>query len=148
MAKFIDWALKVTSLVLIFVAPAIYLMWKYNNSETYTVEVTDNSMPIFIVIILSILVIFIISYIFSQTMALIKDSPFGYGSIFFFGGLFAGISVIVVIWIDKLNDLIEYNVEQFTMDLATYKHSMIIIIAYVIAGLVVATTGIIIKKTR
>lgn len=148
MNKFIDWCFKVTSLVLIFVAPMIYLLWKYNKTNTEVVEVTTNSMPIFIVIILSVFIIMLVSFLFSQTMNAIKDSPFGYGSIYFFGGLIGSISFVAIMWIDKLSDLINYNVIEFLNDLATYKHSMWIILIYILAGLFVATTGLVIKKTR
>jgi hypothetical protein len=89
----------------------------------------------------------VVSYIFSQTMQYIKDSPFGYGSIFFFGGLTGGVVFVAIMWIDKIANLINYNVVQFTEDLQTYKSSMWVILIYILSGLIIGTTGIVIKKT-
>ena len=87
-------------------------------------------------------------WIFSQTMALIKDNPFGYGSILFIGAVMCLISFLGMIWLDKIIDLIEYNVEQFTTDLTTYRGSTKIVLIYGISGLITAITGLVIKKTR
>jgi len=142
----LDIAFKLASLILIFVCSPIYLIWKFKRVET--VEVTTNSMPILITLLLSLFIIMVISYLFSQTMSAINDSPFGYGSIYFFGGLILSVSVIGLIWIDKLSDLINYNVAQFTHDLTIYKHSIWIVFIYIMSGLCVATLGIVYKKTR
>ena len=81
-------------------------------------------------------------------MNAINDSPFGYGSIYFFGGLILSVSIIGLIWIDKLSDIINFNVAQFITDLTTYKHSLWIVFIYIVSGLCVATVGIVYKKTR
>lgn len=142
----LDILFKLGAIILIFICSPVYLIWKYRKTET--IEITTDSMPIIITIAVSIFVLFIISYIFSQLMSAIKDSPFGYGSIFFFGILILGVSIIGLIWIDKINDLVEYNVARFLSDLAIYKHSIWIVFVYIVSGLCVATAGYVYKKTR
>ena len=146
--KILDVVFKLTSLSLVFIAPLIYIWWKYGGSKTELVEVTTNSMPIPILIILSVFVVMLVSYVFSQTLHLIADSPFGYGSIFFFGTLIGAISFISYIWLAKLSDLITYNAGQFVLDLEIYKHSVTIILVYIISGLMIGLVGFIYKKTQ
>jgi hypothetical protein len=146
-SKWIGRLFKITGASLIFIAPLVYLYWKYKQTETYTVEVTDTSLPMVITILLSVILIFGISWLFSQTKAYINDNPFGYGSIIFFGGLLGAVSFIGMMWLSKIEDLINANVGQFLIDLATYKHSIWIVLAYVISGIVVAISGFIIEKT-
>ena len=55
----IDVSAKIIALGLIFVAPIIYLIWKYGGSETEVIEITTNSMPIAILILITVFVIFI-----------------------------------------------------------------------------------------
>lgn len=148
MSKLLDVLFKIVSVALIFVAPIVYLLWKYSKTNTQVVEVTTNSMPIFVVILISILSIGLIFWIFSQTMALIKDNPFGYGSILFAGALMGVTALLGMLWLDKIIDLINHNVEAFTTDLTVYKGSTKVVLLYIISGLLIGTTGIIIKKTR
>jgi hypothetical protein len=144
----IDVSAKIIALGLIFIAPIIYLIWKYGGSETEVIEITTNSMPIAILILITVFVIVLVLYIGSSTMSAIKDSPFGYGGIYMYGTLIGAISFLGIYWIDKVADLIDYDSTQFLLDLATYKHSVQVVLTYIVAGLVIATAGFIYKKTQ
>lgn len=139
--------IRIVSLAFIFPVPIIYLLIKFTNKEIETVTVTTNSTPIVILIAVSVLVIFFVSYVFSQTMAYIKDKPFGYGSIFFFGGLLGGVVVVGIMWLSKLEDLINYNVTQFMNDIIIYKTSMMYVLGSIILGLVIGVAGLVYEKT-
>ena len=141
MAKMIEIASKLIALLLIFVAPLFYLVQKFNNEEVIP-EHTNSSMPLLVLIIISLVAILAVSYLFSQLMAYMKDSPFGYSSIFFFGALLATISFLVMSWINKLNDLVEYNAGQFMLDLEVYARSMLVVFAYVVSGMIVGALGL------
>ena len=139
---------KIIALGLIFIAPLIHLSVEYGGSETQVVEVTTNSMPMAILILISIFVVTLIAYIGSSAFHAIQDSPFGFGGIYMFGAIILGISILALYWINKIDDLVNYNVVQFLNDLDTYKDSVQYIIAYIVAGLVIATAGYIYKKTQ
>ena len=144
----IDVSCKIIALGLIFIAPIAYLLWKYGGSETEVIEITTNSMPMAILLLISIFVIVLVLYIGSSTMSAIQDNPFGYGGIYMFGTLIGAISFLGIYWIDKVADLIDYDPSQFLNDLATYKHSVQIVLSYIVAGLVIATAGFLYKKTQ
>lgn len=146
--KLIDTIVKVVTLSLIFIAPLAYLIWKFGDKQTEMVEVTTNSMPIPILIIVSIFAVMAISYIFSQTLHLIADNPFGFGSIFFFGSLMAIICVVAYLWLNKVYDLIDTNAIEFMANIDVYKHSILIVSVYIACGLVIGTGGFIFKKVR
>jgi hypothetical protein len=128
----------------LFIAPIIHLMVEYGSSETQIIEVTSNSYPIIILLIISMLSMGFVAYIGSSTLAAIHDHPFGFGGIYMFGTIILGLSVLSLFWLNKLNDLINYNVIQFLEDIATYKHSVQYVIAYIVVGLVIATVAYIV----
>jgi hypothetical protein len=139
---------KIVALGLIFVAPMIYLIILFGGSETTTIEVTTNSMPIVILIIISLLVIVFIAWLGSSTMSAINDHPFGFGGIYMYGAIIGGLSVLALFWLNKLNDLIQYDVSQFLIDLEIYKGSIQYVITFIVSGLVIATAGFIYEKTQ
>jgi hypothetical protein len=138
---------KIVALGLIFFAPLIYLITLFGGSETTTVEVTTNSMPIVILIIISLLVIVFIAWLGSSTMAAINDHPFGFGGIYMYGAIIGGVSALSLFWLNKLRDLVNYDVSQFLLDLDIYKGSIQYVITFIAAGLVIATAGFIYEKT-
>ena len=138
---------KIVAIGLIFIAPMISLLVEYTDNETQVVEVTTSSMPTIILIIISLLLVVFIAWLGNSTMAAIHDHPFGFGSIYMFGSIILGLSVLAMFWLSKLDNLINYNVTQFLSDILTYKASLQYVIAYMVAGLVVATAGFIYQKT-
>ena len=147
MNRAIEIVSKLVAIGLIFIAPLIYLVQKFSNEEVIP-EHTNSSMPLLILVMLSIVLILFISFLFSQLMAYMKDNPFGYSSIFFFGSLVATVSFLGISWINKLNDLVEYNTAQFMTDLEVYAHSMVIVLVYVLSGMIVGAVGLAYKKLR
>lgn len=139
---------KIIALSLIFAAPLIYLIMLYGGSETTTIEVTTNSMPIVILIVISLLVLVFIAWLGNATMAAINDHPFGFGGIYMYGVLIGGVSVLALFWLNKLTDLINYNVVLFLIDLDLYKESIQQVITFIVAGLVIASAGFIYEKTQ
>lgn len=144
--KILSKVFKFTGMGLIFVAPIVYLIWKYNRSTTQVVEVTTNSMPLIIIGLLSVVIVVFISFVFSNVKALIKEHPFGYESTYFYGALIGGLLFIAVMFIDKVIDLINANTAQFITDLTLYKHSAWVMIAYILVGLLMSASGQIIEK--
>ena len=138
---------KIVAIGLIFIAPMISLLVEYTDNETQVVEVTTSSMPNIILIIISLLLVVFIAWLGNSTMAAIHDHPFGFGSIYMFGSIILGLSVLAMFWLSKLDNLINYNVTQFLSDIMTYKASLQYVIAYIVAGLVIATAGFIYQKT-
>ena len=138
---------KIIAVALLSIAPLIHLMVEYSSSEVQVIEVTTNSKPMVILLIMTILGMGLIAYIGSSTMQAIKDSPFGFGGIYMFGTIILGVSVLGLYWLQKLDDLVNYNVTQFLIDLAIYKDSLQYVIAYMVAGLIIATAGFIYQKT-
>lgn len=139
---------KIVALGLIFIAPIIYLSVLFGGSETSTIEVTTNSMPITILIIISLLVIVFIAWLGSSTMAAINDHPFGFGGIFMYGAIIGGLSVLALFWLNKLKDLISYDVNQFLLDVDVYKGSLQYVITFIAAGIIIASAGFIYDKTK
>lgn len=139
---------KIIALGLIFGGSLIYLIIKYSGSETKTIEVTTNSMPLVILIIITVVVLVFIAWLGSSTMAAIKDTPFGFGGIFLYGMLIGSISFLGIYWIDKVADLVDYDPSQFLADLATYKDSMQVVLSFIVSGLVIALAGFIYEKTQ
>ncbi len=76
----------------------------------------------------------------------VKKHPFGEVSVFTFGGVILALTVLINLWLAKLNDIIEYNAEQFLTDISLYKDSLIVIIWYVAIGLALAVFGFIWNK--
>jgi hypothetical protein len=148
--KIIIWIARLGSIALVFIAPITYLIWKYGGSETELVEVTTNSMPILILFIISIFVLVVIMWLGSQVLVVyweyVKKHPFGEVSVFTFGGVILALTVLINLWLAKLNDIIEYNAEQFLTDISLYKDSLIVIIWYVAIGLALAVFGFIWNK--
>ena len=139
---------KIVSLGLIFGGSLIYLITKYSGSSTTVVEVTTNSMPIAILIIITFVVIIFIAWLGSSTMAAIKDTPFGFGGILLYGSLIGSIAFLGIYWIDKVADLVDYDSTQFLNDLATYKDSVQVVLAFIVSGLVIALLGFVYEKTQ
>lgn len=139
---------KIIALGLIFLAPIIHMLIRFGGSETTTIEVTTNSMPMIILIMISLLVIVFIMWLGSSTMSAINDHPFGFGGIYMYGSIILGVSVLALFWLNKLKDLINYDVSQLLIDLDVYKGSIQYVITYIVAGLVIASAGFIYEKTQ
>lgn len=138
---------KIIALGLIFIAPLIHLSVEYGGNETQVLEVTTSSMPMAILVLISVFVVTLIAYIGSSAFHAIQDHPFGFGGIYMFGAIILGLSVLALYWLNKINNLVEYNVAQFMTDLSIYKGSLQFVITYIVAGLVIATAGFIYQKT-
>ena len=143
----IDVTAKIIALIMIFIAPIIYLAIKFGGSETHVIEVTTNSMPITILLLISLLVLVFIAYLGSATMNAINDHPFGYGGIYMYGVIIGGVAFLGLFWINKVDDLVNFDTTQFLNDLATYRSSIHVVLSYIVIGLVIATAGFIYKKT-
>jgi len=144
----IDVLAKIIAIGSIFIAPIIYLWWKYGGSETEVIEITTNSMPIIILLIVSVLGITFIAWLGSATMSSINDHPFGYGGIYMFGSIIGGLTLLGLFWLNKLEDLINYNVVQLLEDMSIYRGSIHVVLSFIATGLVIATAGFIYKKTQ
>jgi len=142
--KLIVWSCKLASLgSLIWLL--IYLYWKF--SKKIVVEETQNSMPILIILLISVLGIMLILWLFAQLKAYMKEKPFGFASLYFIIVLFGAISITTLMFINKVMDLVNNNVERFLSDLSIYKGSMHIVLAILAVGLLFNTLGIVLDKT-
>ena len=124
--------LKLLTVGLLFIAPFIILIIRY--SEEKVVEVTERSMPLWVLAITSIIAIIFILWLFSQTMAKIKEQPFGWGSLVFFGGLILITLVMGFVWSLKFEDLIIYKSAELLQDIAYFKTTLQIIAPFTTVG--------------
>lgn len=146
--KVIIWTAKLGSIALVFIAPIVYLIWKYGGTEI--VETTESSMPIPILLLISGFTLIIIMWLGSQVLVVywdyIKRHPFGAISTLSFGTIILVLTLLAIQWVNKLSDLIEYNSQRFVEDLTMYRASMYVVIIYVSIGLALALTGYIWEK--
>lgn len=146
--KVIIWTAKLGSIALVFIAPIVYLIWKYGGVEV--VEETQSSMPLPILLIITGFALIIIMWLGSQVLVVywdyIKHHPFGAISTMSFGMIILVLTLLFIQWVNKLNDLIEYNAQRFMDDLAMYRGSMYVVLIYVGIGLALALTGYIWEK--
>ena len=138
------------AIVMIFIAPIVYLLWKYGGSETQIVEITTNSMPITILLLISAFVLVIIMWLGSQIIVVywnyIKTHPFGSVSTMTFGGLILAVTLLGIQWVNKFIDVIQANADQFTSDLTVYRGSMNVILIYVGVGLLLSVISYVWEK--
>ena len=146
--KIIIWVARLGSIALVFIAPIVYLVWKYGGTEV--VEVTESSMPILILLLISGFALIIIMWLGSQVLVIywdyIKRHPFGAISTLSFGSIILVLTLLAIQWINKFKDLIEYNTERFMNDLDMYKGSLNVVLIYVSIGLGLALIGYIWEK--
>jgi len=146
--KIIIWTARLSSITLVFIAPITYLIWKYGGTEI--VEETQSSMPIPILLLVSAFALIIIMWLGSQVLVVywdyIKRHPFGAISTLSFGTIILVLTLLGIQWVNKLNDLIEYNAQRFIDDLTMYRGSMNVILVYVSLGLGLALVGYIWEK--
>ncbi len=126
-------ALKLITIGLLFFAPIIVLIYRYSNTQI--VEVTERSMPLWVLFITSLLALIFIFWLFSQTMAKIKQSPFGWGSLLFFGGLTIVTLIMSYLWAVKFEDLVVYKTAELLKDVAYFKTTLQIIAPFTMLGL-------------
>lgn len=148
--KVFIWFFRINSIIWVFIAPTIYLLWKFGGKETIMIESTENSMPILILLVISLFVLITVMWLGSQAIVVyweyVKKHPFGSVSVFTFGSVILALSVLIIQWINKFTDLIEYNAERFTLDLEVYRGSLSVIVIYVSIGLACAVTSFIWRK--
>jgi hypothetical protein len=146
--KVIIWTARLGSIALVFIAPIVYLIWKYGGVEV--VEETQSSMPIPILLLITGFALIIIMWLSSQVIVLywdyIKHHPFGAISTMSFGSIILILTLLGIQWVNKLNDLIEYNAQRFMDDLSMYRGSMYVVVIYVSIGLGLALAGFIWEK--
>jgi len=142
----LEWALKIAGMVFVFIVPIIYLIDKFDNK--IVVESTENSMPIPILLIVTAMIVVAISWLFSQVLNLIKDKPFGFGSILFFGVFMLAISFLGNMWLGKIEELITVNTQAFLSDIGTYKSAIFRVMLYEIIGLGLAACSFVVKLNR
>jgi hypothetical protein len=146
--KVIIWVARLGSIALVFIAPIVYLVWKYGGVEV--VEETQSSMPIPILLLISGFAFIIIMWLGSQVIVVywdyIKHHPFGAISTMSFGAIILILTLLSIQWVNKLNDLIEYNAQRFMDDLTMYRGSMYVVVIYVSIGLGLALAGYIWEK--
>jgi len=148
--KLFIWASRIFGAFAVFVMPIIYLLWKYNKTTTTTVTSTESSMPMLILLIISLFGLILIMWLGSQVLSIywdyVKKNPFGFISTLTFGSVILLVTLLGIQWINKLADLINYDTTQFISDLALYKHSMYVVLAWVGIGLVISLSGFIYEK--
>ena len=149
--KTIVWLSKMFMIVAIFIAPSWYLIREYSNSETKIVETTENSMPMLVLILVSIFAGVIVIWVMVQIKVLyweiIKKKPFGFVSTLSFGVVTVAIAGIAMAWLYKLKDLINANTQVFLDNIDMYLHNLLIILLWIGAGFLVGIFGFIWEKS-
>ena len=138
-------------IVAIFIAPIWYLIGQYSSSETVIVETTENSMPILVLLLISVLVGILVIWVITQFIVLywetIKKKPFGFVSTLSFGTVTALSAGTAMLWLYKLKDLINANTQVFLDNIDMYIHNLLIILLWIGAGFLVGIFGFIWEKS-
>ncbi len=146
--KFTIVTLRILAIIGVFIAPTLHLFIAYSGEEI--IESTQSSMPMGILLVISIFVLILIMWLGSQVLVVyweyVKKHPFGEVTIFTFGTVILAISFLLIQWINKFSELINYNSVLFIADLETYKQSMAWIVMYVSIGLACAIGSFIWRK--
>ena len=146
------WTSRILGAFAVFVMPMIYLIWKYGGSETTTeiVTSTESSMPMLILIVISMFGLILVMWLGSQILSIywdyVKKNPFGFISTLTFGSVILLVTLLGIQWLNKLSDLINYDTTSFINDLNLYKHSMYVVLAWVGIGLIISLSGFIYEK--
>jgi len=147
--KVIIWVSRIVAMFLVFIYPIIYLINKFGGTET--VQSTQSSMPLVILLIITMLGVIAIGFLINQVFIVywqyIKSHPFGFISILSFGLIISLVITLAISWLSKLNNLITENTTLFLSDIALYKSSMIHLLVYVGIGLLVGLIGFVYEKT-
>lgn len=152
MGKVLVWLGRILGAFAVFVMPIIYLIWKYGGTETTTqvVTSTESSMPMLILLVISLFGLILVMWLGSQILSIywdyVKKNPFGFISTLTFGSVILLVTLLGIQWINKLSDLISYDTTQFITDLTLYKHSMYVVLAWVGIGLTISLAGFIYEK--
>ena len=138
-------------IVAIFIAPSWYLIGQYSSNETVIVETTENSMPILVLILVSIFVGIVVIWVITQFIVLywetIKKKPFGFISTLSFGGITALTTGVAMLWLYKIKDLINANSQVFLDNIDMYIHNLLIILLWIGGGFLAGIFGFIWEKS-
>jgi hypothetical protein len=123
----------------------IYLVWKY--TETTVIEETTTTLPIPVLIFIAgVILIFSIAVsvvILLSYWEYIKIHKFSFISMSPISILIFGMTVFSRLLINKIRVLVEINVEQFMIDMTTYKGSTTVILTMLGAGFIIGLIGFI-----
>jgi hypothetical protein len=136
--KFLIWLSRVWYVVWIIPVPIGYLIWKYNKVQTTTVDVTTNSMPIWILLVIAFLSFLFVTLVGVNLIVFfweyIKKNIFGFITTSIFALLILLFTLNGMGAIDKLQDLIKNSVDEFLVDMTTWRGSLVVISYYVVIG--------------
>lgn len=124
---------RVTSAILIFVAPVILVLTRY-QSETTEEAITSG---LGIVPTLFIIAIGAVSYSFvsQQFLEMVRTDKFGYLSIAFFGVLLAILGVFGLLILSSIQNAAETNYERFIATFEYHQQTLLYILLLVGTGI-------------
>lgn len=137
---------KITSALLIFVAPIVLILTRYETTET-TQAVGIGVIPSLIIIGIGAIAY---SFVSQQFLEMVRTDRFGFLSIAFFGFLLAILSFSALFILESIKNLAETNYERFITIFNFHQETLLYVLLLVGTGvgeiLIYRATQIQIKK--
>jgi len=126
---------KATSIGLIFIAPLIVVINRYNSEQTIETRTSLGLVPLLFIITISLVALWFFS---NQFLEMVRTNKFGYLSIVFFGATLGTLLFLVWFVLQYIVLSAQANLEVFVDNFKYHQRTLIEMLVFIVTGLVVA----------
>lgn len=129
---------KLASVILIFVAPLVIIVRRYNADQVVATNTQLSIVPLLFIITIALVALWFTS---NQFMHMVRTDKFGYLSIGFFGAMLAILLFLVWFVLQYIVTSAKVNLDLFVDTFSYHQRSLIEMLVFIFTGLVVAFIG-------
>lgn len=126
---------KVTSIGLIFIAPLVVIINRYNSNQVIETRTSLGIVPLLFIITIALVALWFFS---NQFLEMVRTNKFGYLSITFFGAMLSTLLFLVWFVLQYIVLSAKSNLDVFVENFMYHQRTLIEMLIFIIAGLVLA----------
>lgn len=126
---------KATSIGLIFLAPLIVVINRYNADQVVETRTTLGIVPLLFIITIALVALWFFS---NQFLEMVRTNKFGYLSITFFGATLATLLFLVWFVLQYIVLSAQANLDVFVDNFKYHQRTLIEMLIFIVSGLVLA----------
>ena len=129
---------KVAAAALIFVAPLIVILRRYNADQTVITNTQMQIVPLIFIVTIALVALWFTS---NQFMEMVRTNKFGYLSIGFFGAMLGILLFLVWFVLQYIVTSAKFNLDQFVNTFSYHQRTLVEMLVFIVSGLTLAFIG-------
>jgi len=129
---------KVAAAALIFLAPLIVILRRYNADQTVITNTQMQIVPLIFIVTIALVALWFTS---NQFMEMVRTNKFGYLSIGFFGAMLGILLFLVWFVLQYIVTSAKFNLDQFVNTFSYHQRTLVEMLVFIVSGLTLAFIG-------